>query len=353
MPNSHFYALIMAGGSGERFWPMSRHKTPKHTLPIVGAQSMLRQTVNRLKGLIPPERILVLTQTYQLKTLRALCPNVPARNFYAEPMRRDTAPAVGLAGLLMEKRDPQAVFAILPADAYIEDGKAFRKTLKQALAYAARGTDIVTIGIPPTRPATTYGYLKTGAVADKALGALRVKRFVEKPDEKTAKKYLTQGGYFWNAGIFVWSLPVLKEAFRTHCPALAKPLEALGHSKHFKKDLESVYPTLERTSVDYAVMEKADNIAMIPAAFDWDDVGEWPSVARHNAADENHNVLRAPAVQVGSAHNIVYGDKKHLIALCGVQGLVVVHTPDATLICSKDRVGELKKLLEKVPADKR
>lgn len=344
-----FYALIMAGGSGERFWPMSRHRRPKHALGIVGKGAMIAQTVARLKGLIPPERVLVLTQSYQLSILRQLCPQIPAANFYAEPMRRDTAAAVALAGVLIGKKDPDAVFAILPADAYVRDTMAFKKSLKEALLCAAEGKHIVTIGIPPNRPATAYGYLQTGKPATATGQALCVKRFVEKPDESTAKKYLAQGGFYWNAGIFAWSLPVLRAAFEQHCPSLAHAIGALAHSRHFARDLKAVYPTLERISVDYAVMEKADNIVMIPAAFDWDDVGEWTSVARHHTADLNGNIVAGNAVLHKSTGNIVYGDKKHLIALCGVENLVVVHTEDATFVCDKNKIGELKQLLAAIP----
>ncbi len=339
----------MAGGSGERFWPMSRKKTPKHLLPIVGKQTMIRQTVARLRGLIPPERVLILTQSYQIAALRKQCPEIPKANFYAEPMRRDTAPAAGLGGILMERRDPNAVFAVLPADAYVKDAAAFRKTLKIALETAAKNPVIATVGIVPTRAATVYGYLKTKKTLCEKQGVFGVERFVEKPDAKTAEKYLAQGNYFWNAGIFAWSVPTLKDAFKRHCPALARPLEKLSKSKNFAKDLTKVYPTLERISVDYAVMEKADNIVMVRAQFDWDDVGEWTAVARHQPHDDKGNVLRATAATQEASDNIVYGGQRHLIALCGVKGLVVVHTPDATLIADKAHLGELKALLAKVP----
>ena len=343
----------MAGGSGERFWPMSRKKTPKHLLPIVGNGSMIRQTVARLKGLIHPAHILVLTQRYQIAALRAQCPEIPKNNFYAEPMRRDTAPAVGLAGILIARRDPHAVFAMLPADAYVKDAAAFRKTLKIALEAAAKNSVIATVGIPPTRPATVYGYLKAGGVISKEKGLFKVARFVEKPDLKTAQKYLRQQNYYWNAGIFAWSVPTLQNAFNKHCPALAKPLSQLAQSRHFAKDLNRIYPTLERISVDYAVMEKADNIVMARAQFDWDDVGEWTAVSRHQPCDAQGNVLSAKTACVSSSDNIVYGDSKHLLALCGVRGLVIVHTSDATLIVDKNHLGELKSLLAKIPENKK
>ncbi len=340
----------MAGGSGERFWPMSRHATPKHMLPIVGRGAMITQTVERLKGLIPPERVLILTQKYQIKRLRELCPQLPKKNFFAEPMRRDTAAAAALAGLLIEKRDPNATFVVLPSDAYIKDAAAYRKTLKIALEAASKNDLIVTVGMKPTRPATNYGYLKTGKPTKGLNGVLNVERFVEKPDLSTAKKYLKQGGYYWNGGVFAWSVPTLKAAFKKHCPALSKPFSRLAQAKNFEAELQKVFPKLDRISVDYAVMEKADNIAMVPATFDWDDVGEWTSTARHHAKDENGNTLCAQAVLEASKNNIVYsGNKKHLIALCGVKNLIVVHTPDATLVCDKAHAGHLKELLKKVP----
>ncbi len=352
------YAVIMAGGRGERFWPQSRQARPTHLLPIVGDQPMIAQTVARLAGLAPPERIFILTSTEHVAAIRAACPNVPAEQIIGEPVGRDTAPAAALAALLVRRRDADGVLALLAADAAIHDEAGFRATLGSAFAAAAGADYIFTIGVPPAFAATAYGYLRRGPKLGESAGRpwFKVDKFIEKPDRPTAERYLKDGGYFWNAGMFVMRASVLEAAFRKHAPDIAASMQdldaRLDAGTPLAGALAAVYPALTKISVDYAVMEKSENVAVFEAAFDWDDVGEWPALVRHASADAAGNVARGDAALHEARGNIVVGEPGHLVALLGVDDLVVVQTPDATLVCPKARAQELKKLLQSVAAKK-
>jgi mannose-1-phosphate guanylyltransferase len=352
---SQRFVVIMAGGRGERFWPQSRLQKPKHLLPIVGRDPMLTQTIARVRPLVPARNILVITTRQQLAAVRKACPGLPKANIIVEPVGRDTAPAVGLAMLLVQRRDPEATFAVLPADHVIGDEPGFRKLLEAAFTAAEAGDELVTLGIEPTEPATGFGYIERGAVWHHGPPAvLRAKRFVEKPDLAKAKRYLASGRFYWNAGMFVWRVPVIAAAFRKHAPALATGLTKLGRTlAHGGGDaaLAKAYPTLPRISIDYAVMEKARNVLVVPASIGWDDVGAWPAVARHHAKDAAGNVLRGRAIVEAGRGNIVVSDGKHLTAVLGLDNLVVVHTPDATLVCPQDRAQDIKQLLQRLVAD--
>lgn len=351
---SERYLVIMAGGRGERFWPQSRLRRPKHLLPIVGDGPMLTQTVDRLEGIVPRSNIFVITNREQREAVLEILPDLLPGNVVAEPVGRDTAAAVGLAAILVKQRDPGAVFGILPADHVIHDGDGFQKILRQAFEVAAKEQVLVTIGIEPTEPATGYGYIQLGDVLEEANGGAvhRVRRFVEKPDLETARAYLDSGDYLWNAGMFVWQVKAVEQAFADHAPGLCEGLTQLdaGLAAGKKLDvlLEEIYPTLEKISIDYAVMEKAANVVMVKAAFDWDDVGAWPAVARHFPADEFGNVARGEVVLEGGGGNIVVSEGGHLIAAVGVDDLIVIHTEDATLICRKDRSDELRKVVSRL-----
>jgi mannose-1-phosphate guanylyltransferase len=355
---SQHFVVILAGGKGERFWPLSRQSRPKQLLPIVGDTSMLAQTLARVGRVVPRENVLIITNAAQAAAVRRCCPGVPARNVIAEPVGRDSAAAVGLAAALVEQRAPQGVFAILAADHVIHDEAAFRRDLQEAFAAAAASPVMVTIGIVPNEPVTGYGYIKVDKKRTKAPRAgriLPVERFVEKPDLKTAKAYLASGDYFWNAGMFVWSVPVVLQAFAAHAPALARGLHELrrqlGSGKSLAAVLKRVYPGLEKISVDYALLEHAKNVVVLPASFDWDDVGAWPAVARHRACDSAGNVQRGNAVVEQGSGNIVISEGSHLVTVLGADNLVVVHTADATLVCPRDRAQDIKALLKRLAAD--
>ncbi len=345
------YVVIMAGGRGERFWPQSRLATPKHLLPIVGEQALLVQTIERVLPMIPAERVLIITNRQQAPAIRKLCPMLPAENVVAEPMGRDTAAAVGLALLLVRRRDPEATFAMLPADHVIHDSVAFRMDLERAFSAAERMPLLVTIGIKPTEPATGYGYINRGAPHAGESLLFDVIRFVEKPTREVALGYLATHQYLWNAGMFIWRVPVVAEAFAKHAPDLWADLSrldaALSGGQPLDAALEAVYPTLKKISVDYALIEKATNVAVIPAHFDWDDAGAWPAIMRHFPADADGNVVRGLGAVEQSAGNLVVSSGDHLVAVLGVKDLIVVHTPDATLVCPKDRAQDIKALLKR------
>jgi mannose-1-phosphate guanylyltransferase len=349
------YIVIIAGGKGERFWPQSRAPKPKHLLPVVGTSPLLTQTLKRVRGLAPASHIFVITSAVQAAAVRQCCRRlVPAANVVAEPVGRDTAAAVGLAALLVAQRDPDGIFAVLPADHVIHDTKAYRADLKAAFAAAAADRVMVTIGISPTEPATGFGYIQRAGLWRECGGrpVYRVKRFVEKPQLAVAEGYLKSGDYVWNAGMFVWSVPVVAAAFAQYAPELAKGLakisSAIGRGRPFKETLAKIYPTLPRISVDYALLEKSPNVVVIPSSFDWDDVGAWPAVVKHFPADPAGNVCRGHAVVEQGRGNLVMSEGKHLVTLLGVDDLIVVHTPDATLVCPKSKAQEIKALLKRV-----
>lgn len=351
------YVVIMAGGRGERFWPQSCAATPKHLLPIVGNKSMLAQTVDRVAGIVARENIFVVTTQAQLEGCRGACPDLPAGNIVAEPMGRDTAAATGLAMLLVKQRSPGAALAMLPADHVIHDVKEYAALLEVAFQAAESADVLVTLGIKQTAPETGFGYIQQGAVWKTVGGrqVMEVKRFVEKPNLETAQAYLASGEYFWNAGMFVWRVPVVEAAFKVHAPelyaGLAKLEEAAKSAGGWSAALTQVYPTLQRISVDYALMEKSTNVVVVPATFDWDDVGAWPAIAKHFTPDAAGNVLRGLAMVEGGANNIVVSDDGHLTAVVGASDLVVVHTAQATLVCPKDRAQEIKALLKRLGDD--
>lgn len=348
--------MIMAGGRGERFWPQSRLEKPKHLLPIVGDRPMLVQTVERVTGAVPVANILVITTQAQLAGVRAACPQLPGANIVAEPVGRDTAAATGLAMLLVRERSPDAAFAMLPADHVIHDVKEYQALLGAAFAAAESADVLVTIGIKPDRPETGFGYIQQEGLWRKVAGreVLKVKRFVEKPDLATAKGYVASGEYCWNAGMFVWRVPVVAAAFRAHAVELAESLERMASAARaagWERALADGYPALRKISVDYALMEKSSNVVVLPATCDWDDVGSWPAVANHFPKDAAGNVLRGAAVVEGGANNIVVSADGHLTAVVGASDLVVVHTPDATLVCPRDRAQDIKALLKRLEAE--
>lgn len=348
------YIVIMAGGRGERFWPQSRLRRPKHLLPIVGNSPMLLQTLERLEGLVPKENIFVVTNREQREAVLESCPDLLPERVVGEPVGRDTAAAVGLAALLVKRENPAAAFAILPADHVIADAEGFRSVLGAAFATALSDNLLVTIGIRPDEPATGYGYLHRGKprVEREGRAVYEVRRFVEKPDLETARSYLDSGEYFWNAGMFVWRSEVVLQAIASHAAELSQGLDELDATWTEKDDLcyamEKVYPDLTKISIDFAVMEKAENVVLLESSFDWDDVGEWPAIARHFPSDDSGNVFRGEGLAVEAKGNLTYAEDGHLVALLGVEDLIVVQSGDATLVCRKDMAQRIKELTGKV-----
>ena len=337
----------MAGGSGERFWPMSRQSTPKHLLKLLGDQTLLETTVRRMEGLVPLENTFVLTNGAQVDATRAAVPFLPAQNIIAEPAKRDTAPACALATAIARSLHPEAVCVVLPADAVIHDVGKFRARLSDAIEASADGA-VVTLGIPPTFPATGYGYLETGQAVGGGVHTL--KRFVEKPDLEKATAYVREGTYFWNAGIFIWKASTFLDEARRQVPALADFIEALVSFEALPDLLAGRFASLPKISVDYAIMENARCIATVIADFDWDDVGAWTALPAHIPPDAEGNSTRGSVVQHASRNNIAISNGR-MVALCGVQNLVVVETPDAILVCGRDSVQQVKELQSLLPED--
>lgn len=347
----------MAGGRGERFWPQSRLKTPKHLLPIVGDEPMLTQTLERVQGVVPTKNIFIITNQDQVEGVLDVCPQLSPDQVIGEPVGRDTAAAVGLALTLIQHRNPEAVFAMLPADQVIKDHEGFVRILNAGFDAAKDNKVLVTIGIKPTFPATGYGYIHRGEPQLEYGGqtVYKVQRFVEKPALEKAKEYLESGDYYWNAGMFVWSVASIRDAFERFCPQLNQSLgvfaEGLKSEQPLEKLLAEHYPKFEKISIDYAIMEKAQNVVTIESCFDWDDVGSWLAIERHESQDTEGNVKRGQVVMKDCRNNIAVGSSGHVLALLGVDDLIVVQTPDATLICPKNKAEEIKEMVKAIGSD--
>jgi mannose-1-phosphate guanylyltransferase len=348
------YACIMAGGSGERFWPLSRIAKPKHLVRLLTERTMLEDTVRRVEKALPSSHIFILTNGAQIEGCRAVLPHLKKHQFIAEPAKRDTAPACALGTALVRNLDPDAVVVFLPADALIKDAKTFGEQLKRASALAAKHGSIVTFGIRPDHPSTRFGYLEAGKTLKESSVAcpfFEVNRFVEKPNAARAKTYFKSGRYFWNAGIFLWKTETfLKEARRLK-PELAEFVEKFPKKK-WDGYLKEKFPELPKISIDYAVMEKASRVMVAEARYDWDDLGSWTALPAHLPADAHGNTLRGP-VTVHDAHgNIAIADKR-VIALCGVSDLIVVETEDAILVCHRNAAEQVKHLQPNLPDKQR
>ncbi len=346
------YAVILAGGRGERFWPMSTHKRPKQLLSLVGDRTLIAQAVDRLEGFIPPERVFVITNADLVDETRRAAPDLPAENIIGEPMGKDTAAAAALGTALVAARDPRGVVCILTADHIIGKVKLFRQTLEESARQAAVRPVIVTIGITPSEPSTAYGYIETGAIDGQSGGIafFQSKRFVEKPPHDRAVEYVQGGRHYWNSGMFVWSVETFKNALVAHRPPLYAMMQRLlpeigGHG--FAAAFRREYDQLEKISIDYAVMEKADNILMARGEFAWDDVGSWTALENHFPKDDGGNTTIGETEAVDCHGNIVLSPGR-LTALIGVRDMIVVQADGVTMVCPKDRAQDIKKLVVKI-----
>jgi len=348
------YGLILAGGRGTRFWPRSRKRSAKQVLNVVGERSLIQATVDRLAPVIAPERIWILTNDHLREAIARQLPEVPKRQILAEPMQRNTAPAIGLAAHILHSLDPDAVMGVFPSDHVIGKPGLYRATLRTAFKSAAAG-GLMVVGIPPRWPETGYGYIEFPRQAQSAHWAgtvFPVQKFHEKPALPKARRYLAAGNYYWNSGMFFWRAGVLLDELRRHLPKTATVLAALPRfgGRGFDQRLRSAFPLCDNISIDYAVLEKADNVSGIPAAdFGWNDVGSWNAVYELLPRDGCGNVIAGESICL-DAHNNFVDARGKTVALVGVDDLIVVDTPDALLVASRDRaqqVGEIVKALEK------
>lgn len=348
---NHHYGLILAGGRGTRFWPRSRRANSKQVLKFFGDRTLIQQTVDRLRPVLPPERIWILTNDHLRQEIVRQLPEVPRNQILAEPAQRNTAPAIGLAAHILHSIDPLAVMGVFPSDQVIGKPRDYLKLVRPAFKAAADGK-IVVLGIEPRWPETGYGYIEFSKGVKPAPQAVDVRSFREKPDEETARRFVESGNFYWNAGMFFWRTGVFLDALREFLPKTATLIASLPPFSHrgFQKSVAAAFPKCENISVDYAVLERASNVAGIPAGdIGWNDVGSWNAVHQLHKRDEHGNAVRAEAIIESSTGNYVEAEKK-LIALLGVKDLIVVDTPDALLIADRSRaqqVGDIVKRLEK------
>lgn len=349
------HPVIMAGGSGTRFWPLSRESMPKQLLKIGGEDTLIRQTVNRVLPLIRFEDIFIVTNRSLADTIGHQLSSKYSRpwdgNFILEPQARNTAPALGLAALHVQRLDPDGVMVVLSADHAIKKETEFLSLLREA-AEAARHDYLVTLGIKPNRPETGYGYIKAGnATAGGGQGAVcSVEAFVEKPDLAKAKEYLKDGRYYWNSGIFIWKAVALLQEIEKYRPSLHRGLQEIRNAIGTDREndvISDVFKKLEPISIDYAVMEKTGRAAVIPADIGWSDVGSWTALDDVSEHDASGNVIAGNVIDIGSRDSIIYAEKR-LVATIGLKDAVVVDTPDATLVCSKDKAQDVKKVVDEL-----
>jgi mannose-1-phosphate guanylyltransferase len=349
------YAVIMAGGSGTRFWPKSTKKLPKQFLSLFGDETMIQNTARRIEPVIPGERIMVVTSDNYVDLVKDQLSSVPNDNIVGEVVARNTAPCIAIAAEMLYKKDPEAVMVVLPADHHIEDPQAFNNYLKTAIEKAKSGKNLVTIGIHPDRPETGYGYIHgDDSIKEELAGHAvhPVKAFKEKPDKETAEKFLESGDYFWNSGMFIWSAKTILNEFEKHLPKMydlvkesSGSLFADGH----KSAVDSFYRSCESVSIDYGIMEHAENVFVVPAEFGWNDVGSWTAAYELGKKDTQGNVVNADhATFSGSSNNYVLSNSGKMISIVGVDGIAVVETEEAILVCKLDKAQNVKEIVEEL-----
>ena len=353
--------LIMAGGVGSRFWPLSRKDNPKQFLNLVDKdRSMIQATVDRISQLADYEDIFIATNDRYLERMKEHLPEVLAENMTVEPIRKNTAACIGLASLYIERKDPEAVMVVLPADHLILDEERYLKVIEAGVEVAKEGDNLVTIGIEPTHPETGYGYIDYEEQYATVEGedVFEVNAFTEKPDQVKVEEFIEAGTYLWNSGIFIWQVSTIRKMFKEHIPKLHAGLERMKEAIGTEQEeevLKREFEKLDSISIDYGVMEPADNIYVLPGSFGWDDIGCWPALERIEKSDKDGNVIKGKHIGIDTKDTIIHGNDK-IIATAGVEDLVIVDTEDAILICAKEeaqRVKEIRNLLEKKGLEKK
>ena len=350
-----FYPVILAGGRGTRFWPLSHKRMAKQLLPLNSEKSMIQETVERLLPLVKAKQFWIVTNGDLRDAIVRQLKGLEKKQIIAEPVGRNTAPAIGLAAFLLARRDPKAVIGMFPSDHVIQNEKHFREDIKRAAQIAASGNNIVVIGIPPTRPETGYGYIEAGS--EFAKGVLQVRRFTEKPSAEMAEQFVKAGNYFWNSGMFVWGARTLADALREHLPTTAPLLDeiAASYGTHtFERTFARLYPKCENISIDYALLEPRSakgegksGIYCIPASFGWNDLGSWAALYEHHASGEDGgNVIHSQLSFTLNAEGNFIHSKRKFVAVVGVNDLVVVETDDALLITTREHSQDVGKVVK-------
>jgi len=346
------YAIILAGGRGERFWPRSRKQLPKQLLNIFDTKTMVETTIERISPLVTKERIFIVANEDIKNSLLSINLKIPSQNYLFEPMGRNTTPAIGLAAYNLFDIDAESIMVVLPADHVITERQSFLNCIEKAVDISQREY-LVAFGIVPTRAETGYGYIESGKkISD---GVCEVKRFKEKPSQKKANEFIKNGKFLWNCGIFIWKTGVIIEEFHRFQPEFAREMEnyfEIGDKSERKKVLGKIYAKTESISIDYAIMEKASRVAVVRASFGWDDVGSWNALERFSKKDKNSNTIIGDAVSIDTKNSIIVSESG-VVGIIGVSNLVVVHTEDATLVLPKDRAQEVKEIVRRLNAHKR
>lgn len=348
----NIFCLIMAGGAGTRFWPGSKVAKPKQYLSIVGEDSLLQSTIKRFSTFALEERIYVVSGKDQAAVLESQTPMLPKKNLIYEPVGRNTLPCIGLAAMVAEKENPDGIMVVSPSDHLIENDELFKDTVLTAVKIASERDGIVTLGISPTFPATGYGYIKTASeiTGQNEIPQFKVDRFVEKPDLETATSYLKQGGFYWNSGLFIFKISVFLKAVEEFAPELYADLrkiqDDLGNPS-FDQTLNSIYRAINGISVDYGIMEHAKNIYLVEGNFNWNDLGSWESVYQVSPKDEDGNVVSGEGILVDSKNSYIKTDNG-LIAVVGLDDIIVVQDGNTTLVCKRDKAEDVKKIVEQL-----
>jgi mannose-1-phosphate guanylyltransferase len=351
-----YYAVIMAGGSGTRLWPLSREKYPKQALKLIGDRTMFQHAVDRLLPMFSPEQILVVTCAEHVAILAEQSPTIPRDNFILEPEGRGTAAAIGLVALILQGKDPEAVMAVLTADHYIADTDRFRIALKAAEQVAQLGY-LVTLGIQPTEPATGFGYIQQGNWLREVAGqaVYEVACFVEKPEVEQARQMIASGDYSWNSGMFIWKVARIMQEFERQMPEFYEQLSLIKTARtelNFAEHLKTIWKGVRKNSIDYDIMEGARDVAVIPVSMGWTDIGSWSSLFNLLNADDSGNVQVGEVISLGSQGNLVFGGKR-LISMIGVDDLVIVDTEDALLVCKRGCEQDVKTVVSLLKENKR
>lgn len=351
------YAVIMAGGVGSRFWPLSRTKNPKQLLALFGERSMIQATVDRILPMIPPERILIVTNVAQGEAIRQQLPEIPGENILAEPVGRNTAPCIGLAAMHIRERHPDAVMIVLAADHLVRDEQRFREQLAFGVHCARQTGGSITLGIRPTRPETGYGYIQylpDDGIQDGVHKAFSVKAFTEKPDRQTAVRFIAAGDFLWNSGIFIWKVEELLGLLNAYLPDIYQGLETISRhigTETYAQILSEAYTAMQSISIDYGVMEKTKPVYVIPGDFGWSDAGSWDEVYLQSAHDDRGNVAGENIILINTTNS--FFRSRRPIAAVGVEDIIVVETEDALLICRRGQSQDVKKIVDELEKQKR